>query len=190
MDQKPETVEELAELEKAADLRYSARRQTHLADAELLAKTMPKLFFDFAKDVRVTVKRWNDAAEPPRRMSWNETPAIAAADAQLGSDFRFAFGRRDGEITVGLHPLSPSDGPPAFIMQAIGKLRSADMRLRGEGFVKDGEPQWRIFINGQRIKWPFSELAERLVRAVIHANLRELERPEIGPVEELQRQGY
>ena len=166
-----EKLEEIAKREADAERERERARQERLADAEKLAKAVPERFFKLADEIRACVGRFNGAADPQKRLSLRESTALAARDQNLNADFNLSFSRAGVEVVVALNQMGRSGRPDAYLIEANGKLPNDTFLLRAEGSVKSGKIAYRISINFQRVEWPIDELADRLVRAAVKADL-------------------
>jgi hypothetical protein len=174
-NEKRETLEEIAQREAEAERRAADARAMHLANAERIAKEVPERFLQLAKDVREHVARFNAVADPQKRLTWEESTALAARDPNLNADFHLTFGRPGADCTMALTAMSRSTGPDVYLIEISGKLHEDSFLMRLEGAVLRGEkgPEigWRIFLNLRRVERPLDELADRVVRAVVKADV-------------------
>ena len=175
MAEKRETIEELAQKEAAYEKEMAQARELSLQNASKLVQEVPGKFFEFCGMLREAVRRFNQAADPQRRMTWRESAALAARDANLNGDFNCEFGRDGLSITVALNVMGRSGKPDVYLIEGTGRLGEDRFLLRIEGFVnKKGAIAYRIMVDFRRIEVTFEELAERLVIAVIKGDYKEV----------------
>ena len=176
MAEKRESLEEVARREAQVERERQEARQEYLQSAARLAQEMPTAFFEFCGIVRETVRRFNSAADPQKRLSWRESPALAARDANLNADFNCAFGRGKDEVTLTLNAMGRSGKPDVYIIEGFGQLgpNSDRFLLRVEGYLTKGKVQMRITVDFQRLALTLEELAERLVMATVKSDYQEL----------------
>jgi hypothetical protein len=169
MNDKRETLEDIARREKRALEEERAARDEYLQSAEKLAKEMPPLFFQFCDLLKAAVGRFNAACDPTRRLLWRESPALAARDKNLSAEFNLTFGRDVSDVTVSLNALGRSGKPDVYLVEVFGKLGPAADRfmMRIEGYVKKGKLELRVTVDFKRIEVPLQDLAERLVVAAV-----------------------
>jgi hypothetical protein len=168
MAEKRETVEELAQKEAQYERDLAQMRETSLQNSHKLGQEVPKTFFEFCGLLRETVRRFNQAADPSRRMVWRESAALAARDANLNGDFNCEFGRDELSVVVALNVMGRSGKPDVYLIEGTGKLGDNRFLMRIEGFInKAGAVAYRIMVDFKRIECTFEELADRLVKCVI-----------------------
>ncbi|HEY2748623.1 MAG TPA: hypothetical protein VGL86_28575 [Polyangia bacterium] len=169
MAEKRETLEEVARREADHERELAEARAELTKSGERLAKEMPPAFFELCGMLREQVRRFNSAADPQKRLTWRESPALAARDANLNADFNCSFGRGTDEITVALNAMGRSGKPDVYIIEGFGSLGPKHDRflLRVEGYVQKGKTLMRINIDFKRIETSLDELAERLVLAAV-----------------------
>jgi hypothetical protein len=176
MPEKRETLEDVARREAETERERAEAREEYLKSAERLAKEMPEAFFEFCGMVREAVRRFNSAAEPSLRLTWHESPALAAKEPNLHADFNLSFGRQINEVTVALNAMGRSGKPDVFLIEAFGKLGpDADkFMLRVEGYMKKGKVEQRITIDFKRLDITLEDLAEKLVMACVKGDYQHL----------------
>jgi hypothetical protein len=168
MAEKRETIEDMGTAEAKYEEQLRQSRALHVANSGKVAEEVPKRFFELAGMVREAVRRFNTATDPGRRLTWRESPALAARDEKLSGDFNCEFGRDGFSISVALNAMSRSGKPDVFIVEGSGQLNQERFLLRVEGFVdKTGKIAYRTTVDFQRIDVTFEELAERLVKALV-----------------------
>jgi hypothetical protein len=179
MAEKRESLEEFAKREANRERELAEAREEYSRSAEVLAKEMPNRFFELCGMLREAVRRFNSAADPQKRLTWRESPALASRESNLNADFNCGFGRDINEATVALNAMGRSGKPDVFIVEAFGSLgpRSDRFMLRVEGYLKKGKVELRITIDFQRLECTLEELAERLVFAVIRGDYQTLLKP-------------
>jgi hypothetical protein len=176
MAEKRETLEEVARREADHERELAEAREEFLKSGERLAKEMPPLFFEFCGIVREAVRRFNSAADPQKRLTWRESAALAARDANLNADFNCTFGRATDEVTVALNVMGRSGKPDVYIIEGSGTLgpKSERFLLRVEGYVQKGKVVPRINVDFKRLEVTLEELAERIVLAVVKGDYQTL----------------
>ncbi len=177
MAEKRESLEEIARREAARERELAEAREEYAKSAERLAKEMPPAFFELCGIIRETVRRFNSAADPNKRLTWRESPALAARDANLNADFNLAFGRGATEVTVALNAMSRSGKPDVYLVEAFGTLGADRFLLRVEGYLSKGKVLHRITVDFKRIEVTLEELADRLVRAAVKSDYQTLFAP-------------
>src|SRR5947208_13885105 len=100
MPEKRETLEDVARREAEAERERAEAREEYLKSAERLATEIPESFFEYCGMVREAVRRFNSAADPALRLTWQESAALAARQPNLHADFSLTFGRQLNEVTV------------------------------------------------------------------------------------------
>jgi hypothetical protein len=176
MAEKRETIEDVARREAATERERAEARAEQIEYAEKLSKEVPEAFFEVCGLLRENVRRFNSAADPQKRLTWRESPALAAREPNLHADFNCTFGRAGCEVTMALNAMGRSGKPDVFVMEGTGQLRQARFLLRVEGFVKKAKVEYRITVDFKRIECTFEELAERLVLCVVKDEFNELYR--------------
>jgi hypothetical protein len=176
MAEKRESLEDIARREAEHERERAAAREEYVKSAERLATEMPPAFFEFCGMLRESVRRFNSAADPQKRLSWRESPALAARDANLNGDFNCTFGRGSDEVTVTLNVLGRSGKPDVCLIEAFGTLGPDRERflLRVEGYVQKGKLLHRISVDFKRLDITLEELAERLVLATVKSDYQTL----------------
>ena len=174
MPEKRPSIEDVARQEAEVERERAEARAEQLKSGEKLAKEMPDSFFELAGLLRETVRRFNAAADPQKRLTWRESAALAARDANLHADFNCGFGRDKTEVTMALNAMGRSGKPDVFVMEGTGNLHEARFLLRVEGFIKQAQVQYRVTVDFKRIEVTFEELAERLVLCVVKDSFGEL----------------
>lgn len=172
MAEKRETLEDVARQEADHERELADARAEFAKSGAQLAKEMPGIFFEFCGIVREAVRRFNTAADPQKRLTWRESAALAARDANLNADFNCAFGRLTDEVTVALNAMGRSGKPDVYIVEGSGKVGPTGDRflLRVEGYVQKGKVLPRITIDFKRLEVTLEELAERLVLSVVKSD--------------------
>jgi hypothetical protein len=172
MAEKRESLEELARREAQEEQRLAEARAEYAQSAERLAREMPPAFFELCGLVREAVRRFNAAADPQKRLSWRESPALAAREANLNADFNCTFGRGLDEITLALNAMGRSGKPDVYIVEGYGQLGPAHDRfmLRVEGMLQKGKLVPRITVDFKRLDVTLEDLADRLVRAAVKSD--------------------
>jgi hypothetical protein len=176
MAEKRESLEDVARREAEVERDRAEARAEQLQSAERLAKEVPEAFFELAGLLRENVRRFNSAADPQKRLTWRESAALAAREANLHADFNLTFGRAKDEVTVALNAMGRSGKPDVFIIEGTGQLGKERFLMRVEGYVQKGNVNYRITIDFQRIEVTLEELAERIVFAVIKSDYNQLYR--------------
>src|SRR5258707_14088728 len=115
MPEKRESLEEVARREANRERELAEAREEYAKSGERLAKEMPPLFFEFCGILREAVRRFNSAADPQKRLTWRESAALAAREANLNADFNCSFGRATDEVTVALNVMGRSAKPDVYI---------------------------------------------------------------------------
>jgi hypothetical protein len=176
MPEKRESLEEVARKEANRERELAEARDEMAKSGERLAKEMPPAFFEFCGMVREAVRRFNSAADPQKRLTWRESAALAARDANLNADFNCSFGRGTDEITVALNAMSRTGKPDVYLIEGFGTLGPDRDRflLRVEGFVQKGKVVHRITVDFKRLEVTLEELAERLVMAAVKGDYQTL----------------
>jgi hypothetical protein len=176
MAEKRESLEEVARREANRERELAEAREEYAKSGERLAKEMPPAFFEFCGIVREAVRRFNSAADPQKRLTWRESAALGARDANLNADFNCSFGRGTDEITVALNAMSRSGKPDVYLIEASGTLGPDHDRflMRVEGYLQKGKLLHRITIDFKRLEIPLEELAERLVMAAVKGDYQTL----------------
>src|SRR5215470_7397228 len=105
MPEKRETIEDVARREAATEREREEARAEQLQFAEKLSKEVPEAFFELCGLLRENVRRFNSAADPQKRLTWRESPALAARDANRNADFNCTFGRGPAEVTMALNAM-------------------------------------------------------------------------------------
>jgi hypothetical protein len=168
MTEKRETIEELAQNEVNAEKAQAHDRELLLANSGKLATEVPKSFFEMCGMLREGVRRFNSAADPQRRLTWRESAALAARDANLNGDFNLEFGRNNVTFSFALNVMGRSGRPDVYIMEGTGQLGAERCLLRIEGFInKTGDVGYRVLLDFRRLEVTLEEMAERIVIAVI-----------------------
>ncbi len=168
MAEKRESIEELGKREAEYERELGQMRETQLANAGKLADEVPGKFFELCGMVREAVRRFNQATDQNRRLTWRESPALAARDKNLNGDFNCEFGREGMSIVLALNAMSRSGKPDAYVIEGYGQIIKDRFLLRVEGLInKQGQVVYRILVDFQRIDCTLEELAERLVIAMI-----------------------
>ncbi|MCA1663864.1 MAG: hypothetical protein LC659_06285 [Myxococcales bacterium] len=176
MVEKRESLEEVARREASRERELVEAREEYAKSGERLAKEMPPAFFEFCGMVREAVRRFNSAADPQKRLTWRESAALAARDANLNGDFSCSFGRGSDEITIALNALSRSGKPDVYLIEASGTLGPDRDRflMRVEGYLQKGKTLHRITVDFKRLEVTLEELAERLVMAAVKSDYQTL----------------
>ena len=176
MAEKRESLEEIARREANRERELAEAREEYAKSGERLAKEMPPAFFEFCGMVREAVRRFNSAADPNKRLSWRESAALAARDANLNADFNCSFGRGQDEVTVALNAMSRSGKPDVYIIESFGTLGPDRDRfmMRVEGYLQKGKVLHRVTVDFKRLEVTLEELAERLVLATVKSDYRTL----------------
>jgi hypothetical protein len=179
MAEKRESLEEVARREANRERELAEAREEYAKSAERLAKEMPPAFFEFCGMVRESVRRFNSAADPQKRLTWRESAALAAHDSNLNADFNCSFGRGTDEVTVALNAMSRSGKPDAYIIEGSGTLGPEHDRflLRVEGYLQKGKMLLRMTVDFKRFECTLEELAERIVMAAVKGDYQTLLRP-------------
>ena len=169
------SLEEIARREAEAEKERQARVEDYMKGAADLAKEVPERFFKLTTELRDAVRRFNEAADPQKRLTWRESAALAARDGNLSGDFSCGFSRAGVDVAVGLTEMSRSGGRPnVYLIEATGTLRGERFMMRVEGTKIGGKIGWRMTVDLQRVNYGFDELAERLVRAAVTTSLNPL----------------
>ena len=176
MAEKRESLEEVARREANRERELAEAREEYAKSGERLAKEMPPAFFEFCGMVREAVRRFNSAADPQKRLTWRESAALAARDANLNADFNCNFGRGQDDVTIALNAMSRSGKPDVYLIEANGTIGPDHDRfmMRVEGFLAKGKVVHRITIDFKRLEVTLEELAERLVMAVVKSDYQQL----------------
>jgi len=174
MPEKRPSIEDVARQEAEVERERAEARAEQLKSGEKLAKEMPDSFFELAGLLRETVRRFNAAADPQKRLTWRESAALAARDANLHADFNLTFGRAGGEVSLALNAMGRSGKPDVFVIEGFGQVLDNRFMLRVEGFVLKGKTNLRITIDFRRLDVTLEELAERLVLSVVKCDTSEL----------------
>jgi hypothetical protein len=176
MAEKRESLEEVAKREANHERELAEAREEYAKSADRLAKEMPSAFFEFCGILREAVRRFNSAADPQKRVTWRESAALAARDANLNADFNCSFGRDSNEATVALNAMSRSGKPDVYLIEASGTLGPDHDRfmMRVEGYVQKGKMLLRVTVDFKRLEVTLEELAERLVMAVVKGDYQTL----------------
>ena len=176
MAEKRESLEEIARREAARERELAEAREELLKSGERLAKEMPPAFFELCGLVREAVRRFNSAADPQKRLTWRESPALAARDSNLNADFNCSFGRGSDEITIALNAMGRSGKPDVYLIESSGTLGPDRDRflLRVEGYLQKGKLQYRVSVDFKRLEVDLEELADRLVRAAVKGDYQTL----------------
>lgn len=176
MAEKRESLEEVARREASRERELAEAREELVHSGERLAKEMPPAFFEFCGMLRESVRRFNSAADPHKRLSWRESPALAARDSNLNADFNCSFGRGSDEVTVALNAMSRSGKPDVYLIEGFGALGPDRARflLRVEGYLQKGKLCLRISVDFKRLEVTLEELAERLVMAAVKGDYQTL----------------
>jgi len=165
------TIEDIARSEAEAEKDRVKRQDDYLKGAERLAKEVPARFFTLATELRDQVRRFNEAADPQKRLTWRESAALATRDANLSGDFHCGFSRLGVDINLTLTEMSRSGAnrPNVYLIDATGQLRDTSFILRIEGAPEstDNKTGYRLWLDLRRLTYPIDELAERLVRAAV-----------------------
>lgn len=172
--QKRETLEDVAkrEVREEADRQQAAK--DWLANSERVAKEVPEKFFTLAKQLRECVHRFNSAALPGRRLTWNESAAVATKETNLNADFNVSFARKDAEFMLLLSAMTRSGRPDVYLITGEGKVKDTSFSLRIEGRVDGKHVVYRITQDYQPIEIPIDELAERIVMTVVKGDVSQL----------------
>src|SRR4051812_1796664 len=117
MGEKRESLEQFARREADQEREREESRQEYLQSGERLAKEMPGVFFELAGMLREAVRRFNSAADPQKRLTWRESTALAARDANLNADFNCTLSRLRAEVTVALNAMARSGKPDVYIIE-------------------------------------------------------------------------
>ena len=176
MAEKRESLEEVAKREANRERELAEARDEYAKSADRLAKEMPPAFFEFCGIVREAVRRFNSACDPQKRLTWRESAALAARDANLNADFNCTFGRDSNEATVALNAMSRSGKPDVYLIEGFGTLGPDRDRfmMRVEGYMQKGKMLLRITVDFKRLEVTLEELAERLVMAVVKGDYQTL----------------
>jgi len=176
MPEKRETLEEVARRESEHERELAEARAETAKSGERLAKEMPPAFFELCGILRESVRRFNSAADPQKRLTWRESAALAAREPNLNADFNGSFGRGSDEVTVALNVMGRSGKPDVYIIEGFGSLgpRSERFLLRVEGYVQKGKVLHRISIDFKRLEIDLEELAQRLVLAAVKGDYQTL----------------
>ncbi|MCU1282980.1 MAG: hypothetical protein JWM53_6526 [bacterium] len=176
MAEKRESLEEVARREANRERELAEAREEYAKSADRLAKEMPPAFFEFCGMVRESVRRFNSAADPQKRLTWRESAALAAQDTNLNADFNCSFGRGTDEVTIALNAMSRSGKPDVYIIDGFGTLGPDRERfmLRVEGYLQKGKMLLRITIDFKRLECTLEELAERMVMATVKSDYQTL----------------
>ncbi len=172
MGEKRESLEDVARREADHEREVAEARAELAKSGERLAKEMPPAFFEFCGMLREAVRRFNSAADPQKRLTWRESAALAARDANLNADFNCTFGRGTDEVTVALNVMGRSGKPDVYIIEGSGQLGPKPDRflLRVEGYVQKGKTLFRISVDFKRLETSLDELAERVVMATVKSD--------------------
>jgi hypothetical protein len=175
MGEKRETVEDLAKQEAAYEQELAQLREVSLANSGKLAQEVPKTFFEFCGMLRETVRRFNSAADPNRRLTWRESAALASRDANLNADFNCEVSRGELGVSVALNVMGRSGKPDVYIIEGWGRLGPDRFLLRVEGFItREGNVAYRIMLDFRRLECTLEELAERVVKSVIKGDYKQM----------------
>ncbi len=176
MAEKHESLEEVARREATRERELAEAREEYLKGGERLAKEMPPAFFELCGLVREAVRRFNSAADPQKRLTWRESAALAAREANLNADFNCSFGRGTDEVTLALNAMSRSGKPDVYLIEGYGTLGPDRDRflMRVEGYLQKGKVLLRITIDFKRLECTLEELAERLVMAAVKSDYQTL----------------
>lgn len=179
MAEKRESLEEFARREADRERELAEAREEFRKSADVLAKEMPHKFFELCGILREAVRRFNSAADPQKRLTWRESPALAARESNLNADFNCGFSRDINSVTVALNAMGRSGKPDVYIIEGFGALgtRSDRFMLRVEGYLKKGKVELRISVDFQRLECTLEELAERLVFAAVRGDYQTLLKP-------------
>jgi hypothetical protein len=164
-----QTLEEIAREEAEEIAGRAARAAEYYAKAERLSKEMPQFFFTFAGWVRDTVKRFNDNADPNRRISWTESAALATKDNNVHADFNFQFGRDGDEVSMALKEMGRSGPkrPDAFVIEGYGHINKNQFLIRVEGQIPNKDLVLKTTINFQKIEKNVEVVPEMVIRALV-----------------------
>jgi hypothetical protein len=169
-------LEELARQE-AAELKERAEASARWrAEIDQLARDLPHRFYALAQEIRGHVERFNGATDPQKRFALHESTALAAGEINQTADLNLSFSRAGVEVAVVLATMFRPQLPDAHVIEASGRLRDKRLFLRADPFLKGGKLGFRMWLEGQRLEWPFTELAERLVRTAVLCDLDVLRR--------------
>jgi hypothetical protein len=172
-----ETVEDVARAEASYEQELTKLREISIANSSKLATEVPNKFFEFCGILRETVRRFNSAADPSRRLLWRESAALAARDANLNADFNCELERDGLSVVVALNVMGRSGKPDVYLIEGTGRLGPERFLLRVEGYItKKGEVAYRIMVDFRRLDCTLEELAERLVLAVVKADYKQVVR--------------
>jgi hypothetical protein len=175
MGEKRETVEDLAKQEAAYEKELAQLREISLANSGKLAQEVPNTFFEFCGMVRETVRRFNSAADPNLRLLWRESAALASRDPNLNADFNCEVSRGEMSVVVALNVMGRSNKPDVYLIEGTGRLGPERFLLRVEGYInKQGQVVYRIMIDFRRLECTLEELAERIVKAVIKGDYKQM----------------
>ena len=176
MSKNRESLEEVARREADRERELAEAREEYAKSGERLAKEMPPAFFEVCGMVREAVRRFNSAADPQKRLTWRESAALAARDANLNADFNCTFGRGQDEATVALNAMSRSGKPDVYLIESYGTVGPDRDRfmMRVEGYLSKGKVAHRISIDFKRLEVTLEELAERLVMAIVKSDYQQL----------------
>src|SRR6476659_3651720 len=122
MPEKRPSIEDVARQEAEVERERAEARAEQLKSGEKLAKEMPDSFFELAGLLRETVRRFNAAADPQKRLTWRESAALAAREPNLNADFNCSFGRAGDEVTLALIALSRAVKPDVYLVEGWGQL--------------------------------------------------------------------
>ena len=171
MATKRTTVEDLAHAETQADLEREERRRDAALRDEKLSKEVPARFLELVRATRGVVERFNAASEPPRRIQWRESAAIAVGDVGPNRELTAGLWRKGAEIDLALVELSRPRGPDAHIMLIHGRLGRSRFEVRVDGSWSKGKVGWRVSIDGKPAQTTIDELPELLVTALVKEEL-------------------
>ncbi len=162
-----ESPEAFAKREVKAVKDRAETREKMLKNATLLAEKMPSYFFEFCTTLRENVARFNAACDPERRITWRESAALAARDANPNADFNLTFNRDQSEVNVGLNAMGRAGKPAGFLIDVNGKIHGDQVFMaRVEGQAR-AEIVFRITVNFQKQECDLKTFAERLVMGVV-----------------------
>src|SRR3954471_5548374 len=83
MAEKRESLEDVARQEAQHERELAEAREEYAKSGERLGTEMPSGLFELCGMGREAVRRFNSAADPQKRLSWRESPALAAREANL-----------------------------------------------------------------------------------------------------------
>jgi len=176
MPDKLTTLEDLARAEAAALKKREQAKVDYLEGQKRLVAELPQRFFAIAAAVRDGVKRFNNAAEIERPVSYMESPAVTTRDStNLAGDLYFEVKRKPNEILVALRPMTRAGKPDAYLIEGQGTVGLPPMNdrfaLRIDAVIAGKETRYKITCAKQNVDTPIEELPDRIVMVIVTGQL-------------------